>query len=287
MAKNIIITCDSTADLSPELYAQYDVRVVPLYSTLDEAQYRDGVDITPDEIYAFVEQTKRLPKTAAASMPDYLDFFTAIQEKEDAEIIHFNISSSLSVTHNNARMAAEELEGVYVIDSQNLSTGTGLLVLKACDLVKQGLPAEEIVAQINDLRPMVDASFVVDTLEFLHKGGRCTALAALGANLLKLKPCIEVKSGAMGVGKKYRGRMLDVLQEYAAARLDNIEDVQFDRVFVTHSGCDQKIIDAVVEKVKSLAPFKEVLVTRAGCTVSTHCGPGTLGVLFIRKSPLQ
>ncbi len=287
MAKNIVITTDSTADLSPELYAAYGVRVIPLYSTLDDQQYRDGVDITPDEIYAFVEKNKRLPKTAAVSMPDYTDFFSEILAKEDAEIIHFNISASMSVTHNNARMAAEELDGVHVIDSQNLSTGTGLLVLKACDLVKQGLSAAQIVEQIEALRPYVDASFVVDTLEFLHKGGRCTAVAALGANLLKLKPCIEVKAGAMGVAKKYRGRMADVLLEYAAARLSNIGDVQFDRVFVTHSGCDQQIIDAVVEKVKSLAPFKEVLVTRAGCTVSTHCGPGTLGVLFIRKTPVQ
>lgn len=287
MSKNIIITADSTADLSPELYAQYGVRVAPLYATLDDTSYRDGVDIGPDDIYAFYAQNKRLPKTAAASMPDYEDFFKEILEKEDAEIIHFNISSSMSVSHNNARMAAEELEGVYVIDSQNLSTGTGLLVLKACDLAKQGLSAPEIVEQIEGLRPFVDASFVVDTLEFLHKGGRCTALAALGANLLKLKPCIEVKGGVMGVGKKYRGRMIDVLQEYAAARLSDITDVQFDRVFITHSGCDQKIIDAVAEKVKSLAPFKEVLVTRAGCTISTHCGPGTLGVLFVRKSPVQ
>ncbi len=192
MSKNIVITTDSTADLSPELYAQYGIRVMPLYATLDDVSYRDGVDIGPDDIYAFYEKNKRLAKTAAASMPDYEDFFKAILEKEDAEIIHFNISASMSVTHNNARMAAEELEGVHVIDSQNLSTGTGLLVLKACDLAKQGLSASEIVEQIEALRPFVDASFVVDTLEFLHKGGRCTALAALGANLLKLKPCIEV-----------------------------------------------------------------------------------------------
>lgn len=287
MANKIIITSDSTADLSPELYEKFGVKVLPLYSILDDNQYRDGVDITPDEIYAFVEKNKRLPKTAAASMPDYTDFFTAVRGDSDADIIHFNISSSLSVTHNNARMAAEEVGGVYVIDSQNLSTGTGLLVLKACDLVQQGLSTAEIVDTINDLRSYVDASFVVDTLEFLHKGGRCTALAALGANLLKLKPCIEVKAGAMGVGKKYRGRMADVLQEYAATRLDDLNDIQLDRVFVTHSGCDQSVIDAVVAKVNSLAPFKEVLVTRAGCTVSTHCGPGTLGVLFIRKSKVQ
>lgn len=287
MAKKIIITTDSTADLSPELYAANGVRVVPLYSTLDDRQYRDGVDITPDEIYAFVEKNKRLPKTAAVSMPDYMDFFKEIQAAEDADIIHFSISSSMSVTHNNARMAAEELEGVYVVDSQNLSTGSGLLVLKACELVKQGLPTQEVVQQVEALRPYVDASFVVDTLEFLHKGGRCTAVAALGANLLKLKPCIEVKGGAMGVGKKYRGRLADVLQEYAAARLNDVDDVQLDRVFITHSGCNQEVIDAVVAKVKALVPFKEVLVTRAGCTVSTHCGPGTLGVLFIRKTPVQ
>ena len=180
-------------------------------------------------------------------------------------------------------MAAEEFENVYVIDSKNLSTGGGLLVIAAAEMAKSGMAAEQIVKEIDALVPCVDASFVIDSLDYLHKGGRCSALSVLGANLLKLKPCIEVKNGSMGVGKKYRGVYGSVLKQYVDERLQNTEDIDTSRVFVTHAGCDAQIVDDIVNQVKATGLFDEVFITRAGCTVSSHCGANTLGVLFVRK----
>ena len=286
MQKKVKITSDSTCDLSPELIAKYDIGICPLFITLDDEYHRDGVDITPDDVYAFYDKTGRLAKSAAANIADYTDFWEAEKEGYD-ELIHFNISSTMSATHNNARMAAEEMDGIYAVASANLSTGSGLLVLKAAELANEGKSAAEIVEAIDNLRSKVDASFVIDSLTYLHKGGRCSTLAALGANVLKLKPCIEVKNGSMGVGKKYRGRFDLVLKDYVADRLANGDDIDLDRVFVTHAGCDEEVVNNVVEMVKETLPFKELLITRAGCTVSAHCGRNTLGVLFIRKSDLQ
>ncbi len=286
MANKIIITTDSTCDLSADLIKKYNIKIRPLYVTLDGEAKRDGIDVNPDVIYEFYNKTGKLAKTAAVNMAEYEDFFNEIKAHEDCDIIHFNISNSMSVTHNNARLAGEEIGGVYVIDSANLSTGQGLLVIKACELYESGMDAEAIVEEIETLKSQVDASFVIDSLEYLHKGGRCSTVAALGANLLKLKPCIEVKNGAMAVGKKYRGKFDVVLKAYVSERLVNPDDIDLERVFVTHAGCDQEIVNAVVEQVKATLPFKEVLITRAGCTVSAHCGRNTLGVLFIRKSPI-
>ncbi len=285
MAKKVKITSDSTCDLSPELIQKYDIGICPLFITLDDKFYRDGVDITPDDVYAFYDKTGRLAKSAAANIADYQDFWEA--EKGDCEeLIHLNISASMSATHNNARMAAEDMEGVYAFDSANLSTGSGLLVLKAAELANEGKSAAEIIAELENLRTKVDASFVIDSLTYLHKGGRCSTLAALGANVLKLKPCIEVKGGAMGVGKKYRGKFELVLKDYVADRLADGDNIDLSRVFVTHAGCDEEIVNNVVEMVKAALPFKEVLITRAGCTVSAHCGRNTLGVLFIKKTDI-
>ena len=286
MQKKVKITSDSTCDLSPELVAEYDIGICPLFITLDDEYHRDGVDITPDDVYAFYDKTGRLAKSAAANIADYTDFWE-VQKEGYEELIHFNISATMSATHNNARMAAEEMDGVYAVDSANLSTGSGLLVLKAAELAKEGKSAAEIIAEIENLRTKVDASFVIDSLTYLHKGGRCSTLAALGANVLKLKPCIEVKNGSMGVGKKYRGRFDLVLKDYVADRLANGDDIDKSRVFVTHAGCDEEVVNNVVAMVKEALPFEEVLITRAGCTVSAHCGRNTLGVLFIRKSDLQ
>lgn len=283
---NIVITCDSTADLSIELRERYNISVLPLGVTLGDKAYKDGVDITPDEIYAHHSKTGELPKTTAANMDECLNFFKQFID-EGKTVIHFSISSSMSSTFNNGRLAAMECEKVYVIDSQNLSTGEGLLVIAAAEMAQKGMDAEAIVAEIERLVPCVDASFVIDNLEYLHKGGRCSALAMMGANLLKLKPCIEVKGGAMGVGKKYRGKYGDVLKEYVKERIGDGSDIDLDRVFVTHAGCDMDIVNAVVEQVKATADFKEIFLTRAGCTISSHCGADTLGVLFIRKNPIQ
>ena len=281
----IIISSDSTCDLSAALKEKYGIKIIPLGITLGTQVYRDGVDITPEDIYAHHEKTGELPKTTASNVGECIDYFTELKKDGDT-IIHFTISSKMSSTYNNTCMAAEEFDDVYVIDAQNLSTGSGLLVLAAAEMANSGMEAPAIVEELEKLVPCVDASFVIDSLEYLHKGGRCSAVAMLGANLLKLKPCIEVKNGSMGVGKKYRGAYGRVLSEYVDERLQNVDDIDTSRVFVTHAGCDEDIINAVVEQVKSKGIFDEVLLTRAGCTVSSHCGANTLGVLFIRKSPI-
>ena len=285
MAK-IIISSDSTCDLSAELKERYDIKIIPLGVTLGDKVYRDGVDINPDEIYAHHAKTGELPKTTAANVGECIDYFADLT-KDGAAVIHFTISSTMSSTYSNACLAAEEFENIYVVDSKNLSTGGGLQVVAAAEMAKSGMTAPEIVAELEKISPCVDASFVIDSLEYLHKGGRCSALAMLGANLLKLKPCIEVKNGVMGVGKKYRGVYGRVLTEYVNERLANVNDIDTSRVFVTHAGCDPEIVDAVVEQVKATGIFKEVFLTRAGCTVSSHCGANTLGVLFVRKSPIE
>ena len=286
MERKIIISSDSTCDLSKELIDRYNIRVLPLGVTLGDNIYRDGVDITPDDIYAYVAKTGQLPKTSAINIAENADFFAELT-KDGSAVIHFTISSSMSATYNNARLAAEDFEDVYVVDSKNLSTGNGLLVIAAAEMAKQGMEAQEIAQKVSAMADCVDASFVVDNLEYLVKGGRCSAVAAFGANLLQLKPCICVKNGAMGVGKKYRGKFERVLPGYVAERLANGDDIDLDRVFVTHAGCDPQIVESVVEIVKNTLPFKEVFATRAGCTVSSHCGANTLGVLFVRKTPLN
>ena len=286
MNKQIIISSDSTCDLSKELVDRYQIRIQPMGISLGDQIYRDGVDITPDMIYAHHKKTGQLPKTSAINVVEDLEYFEELT-KDGSAVIHFTISSSMSSTYNNACVAAQEFENVYVVDAKNLSTGSGLLVLAAAEMAQEGMEAQQIVEKLNDLADRVDASFVVDNLEYLVKGGRCSALAAFGANLLQLKPCISVKNGAMGVGKKYRGKFEKVLLTYVADRLADAEDICLDRVFVTHAGCDPKVVESVAEAVKNTLPFREILVTRAGCTVSSHCGANTLGVLFIRKKALS
>ncbi len=281
----IIISSDSTTDLSAELKERYDVKIIPLGITLGTELYRDGVDIDPDFIYEHHAKTGELPKTNAANVGEFIDYFGGLKDEDDI-VIHFSLSSTMSSTYSNACIAAAEVGNVYIIDSKNLSTGGGLLVIAAAEMVKEGMEAADIVDAINKMAECVDASFVIDSLEYLYKGGRCSAVSMLGANLLKLKPCIEVKNGSMGVGKKYRGVYGRVLTEYVAERLVNTDDIDTSRVFVTHAGCDPEIVNSVVEQVKATGIFKEVFLTRAGCTISSHCGANTLGVLFVRKSPI-
>lgn len=285
MAEKILITSDSTCDLSAELKERYNIKTIPLGITLGTEVYRDGIDITPDDIYAHHAKTGELPKTTASNVGECIDFFKPFVD-DGYTVIHFTISSSMSSTYNNTCMAASEFDNVYVIDSKNLSTGGGLLVIAAAEMAKSGMAATDIVSEIEKLTACVDASFVIDSLDYLYKGGRCSALSVLGANLLKLKPCIEVKNGSMGVGKKYRGVYGTVLKQYAQERLQNPDDIDTSRVFVTHAGCDAQIVEDIVNQVKETGLFKEVFVTRAGCTISSHCGANTLGVLFIRKSPI-
>lgn len=280
--KKIKITGDSTIDLSSDLLEKYNVSIVPLYITMGESSHRDGVDVSPEDIYSYVSKTGQLPKTAAPSVEDYLKLFTELK-KEYETIIHFNISSEFSSAHQNALIAAKELGGIYPIDSRNLSTGTALLVIKAYELAQQDVEVEEIVKQINDLTSKVEASFVINSLQYLYKGGRCSGVAALGANVLKLKPCILVEEGKMNVGKKYRGVYNKCLETYIKDKLQGRDDIILDRIFITHTKCDDETIELAKQVVLECQPFTEVLETTAGCTVTNHCGEGTLGVLFIRK----
>ena len=284
MSKKVLLTADSACDLSPELVERFSVKIYPMHVVLEGKTYDDGVDVTPDDIYRLYDEKKILPKTSAVNIGEYTDFFTPYLE-QGYEIVHINLGSGLSATHNNCRLAASELEGVYVIDSCNLSTGTGLLVLEAADRIAAGMSAQQVAEEVNALVPHVWSSFVLDTLEFLHKGGRCSALAMMGANLMQLKPCIEVDntSGKMGVGKKYRGSLDKCLQQYVKDKLEGRTDIRTHRVFVTHSGISDERIEMVTAEVKKYLSPDEIMVTRAGCTISAHCGPNTLGVLFMTK----
>ncbi len=285
MSNKIIIGSDSTSDLSAELIERYGIKIVPLSVGLGGKDYTDGVDIDPEKIYAHYEATGELPKTAAPSLTDFEEFFKE-NTRDGSAIVFFTISAEMSCTYNNARLAAEDFENVYVVDTRNLSTGGGLLVLAAAEMAAEGESAENIAKRCEELIPRVDASFIIDNLEFLHKGGRCSAVAAFGANLLQLKPCITVEGGKMGVAKKYRGTFKKVLESYIAERIGDGSDIDRRHVFITHAGCDTEIYEKCVEQVKELAPFDEVHVTRAGCTISSHCGRNTLGVLFIRKNAI-
>ncbi len=284
MSKKVILTADSTCDLSEELKERFHITVHPLHVVLDDKNYNDGVDLTPDDIYRVYEEKKVLPKTAAVNAAEFIDFFTPYLE-QGYEVVHINLGSGLSVTHTNCRMAAAELEGVYVVDSCNLSTGSGLLVLEAADRIAAGMSAEQVAREVQALTEKVSASFVLDTLEFLHKGGRCSSLAMMGANLLQLKPCIEVDntSGKMGVGKKYRGSLDKCLQQYVQDQLIGRTDIRTNRIFITHSGISEERIALVKAEVEKYQTFDEIFVTRAGCTISSHCGPNTLGILFMTE----
>ena len=277
------ITSDSTCDLSQEMIDQYDIGILPLLITFGEKTFRDGVDAMPEDIYRFVEETGTLPKTCALNTTEYEEFFRSWTDQGFA-LVHFCIGSKFSSTCQNAQIAAADMENVYVMDSGNLSAGQGLLVLRAAELQKDGLSAKEIFEICNDLSPYVDASFVLDDLEYLVKGGRCSGAAAFGANLLKLKPCIEVRSGAMEPAKKYRGKIQNVILDYVTDRLSGRNDLDKSRIFITHTRCDPEWVEAARKRVMELVPdFSEILETTAGATVTTHCGPSTLGVLYIRK----
>lgn len=277
------IISDSTCDLSCELIEKYDIQILPLLVSLGDRNGRDGVDITPEDIYSFVSETGELPKTSAVNVSDYEEVFRSWTEK-GYSVVHFNISSGFSCTHQNAAIAAGELDNVYVVDSKNLSTGQGLVVLHGAEMAQRGATAEEIYNACTEIVDKVEASFVIDKLDYLRKGGRCSAVAALGANLLKLKPCIEVRGGGMEVGKKYRGKIGAVMLEYVTERLSGRDDLRLDRIFLTHTKCDDADIEAVREKIIELQPgFKEIIETTAGSTITTHCGPGTMGILFVRK----
>ena len=278
---NIKISADSTCDLSPELVERYRIGIAPLYIVRDGQSLVDGKDITPDEIYAHVNSGGGMCSTAAVSVYDYEEFFRKELESADA-VVHFHISGDMSACYQNACIAAAEVGNVYPVDARNLSTGIGLLVLEAAELAQNGqLTAQEIQQRMEQRRELLDVSFLVEQLGYLRKGGRCSSVAALGANMLSLRPCIQVKDGKMGVGKKYRGAYQKCLLQYVKDRLEGRDDIDLRRIFITESGgFTPEEVAEVEAAVRSYQPFEEVLHTRAGCTVSSHCGPRTLGILY-------
>jgi DegV family protein with EDD domain len=283
--QKIIVSADSTCDLGPELKERYHIHYFPFHIALGEEEFVDSVDIFPEDIYAAYEQRGILPKTSAINVKEYYEYFKPWVD-DGYEVVHINLGSAISSTHQNCCLAAEALRGVYVVDSQNLSTGMGLLVLEAAKRAEQGMPARQIAQEVQELVPKSHASFILNTLEFLKAGGRCSALVALGANMLNLKPCIEVDNrhgGEMKVGKKYKGKLDRVLKKYVQEQLSRYSSYRRERVFITHSGISPERIALVERIVREQNLFDEVHVTQASCTISSHCGPNTLGVLFLTE----
>ena len=278
----IKISADSTCDLSPELIERYHIGITPLYIIRGEETLRDGIDVRPEELYEYANVTGKLCKPAAVNVSDYLAYFAACREEYDA-VIHFTISSDMSACYQNACIAAQEFTNVYPVDSRNLSTGIGHLVLDAAEMAEQGMDAADIASALEKKREKLDVSFVIDTLEYLKRGGRGSARVAMSANLLHLKPCIEVKDGKMGVGHKYRGKLEKCYVQYIEERLKGRDDIDCHRIFITDSGCDEATWRELERVVRACQPFEEVIHTRAGCTVSNHCGPGCMGILYYHK----
>ena len=279
---NIKILSDSTCDLPQEVLEKYNITMIPLSVIKDGKDYTDGVNITPADIFDHVANGGDLCSTAAINIGEYVEHFSKYADDFDG-VIHINISSEFSSCHQNALLAAEEFNNVRVIDSRNLSTGQGLVVLKACELAKEYNDLDEIADKLRAFTDKVEASFLLDRLDYMVKGGRCSAAAALGANLLNLKPCIEVKNGKMGVVKKYRGNYAKCLANYVKDRLANRGDIEKGTLFVTRTPVTEECLTAVKDAVAAYNDFETTYWNEAGCTVSCHCGPGTLGVLFVRK----
>lgn len=278
------IIADSTCDLGAELIARYDIAIAPLYVTLGETSYRDGLDLTPADVFKHFEKNKETPKTAATSVGDFLEIFRPYAEA-GRDIVFLSISGDMSAEIQNAKLAAQEFPGriIRCVDSMNLSTGIGLLVIEAAERAEQGMDANQIASEIEALRPKVNASFVIDTLTFLHRGGRCSGLMAFGAAMLNIKPQISVMDGKMAPTEKFRGNIRRVALKYVEKQLADIEKIKPDRVFLTCSNWTEETASEVLAYIRSRNYFNEILFTNAGCVISSHCGPWTLGILYIEK----
>ncbi len=279
---NIKITTDSTCDLSPQQLQQHNISLIPLYVNLGGKCLRDIYDVTPDDIYAHVASGGDISSTAAVNISDYAEFFAPLSASYDA-VIHLNLSAELSSSHQNARLAAEDFDNVYVVDSQCLTTGQGLMALHCAQLAESGMDAQAILADLADFQQKVDVSFILSQLDYLAKGGRCSSVVALGANLLSLKPCIEMENGLLHVGKKYRGSFQKCMERYIRDRLAHPEELDLSHILITHSGLDEATLELARQTVADCAAFAEVSINRAGCTISSHCGPGTMGIVFAHK----
>ena len=284
MSNKILLSADSTCDIGSKLKKKYNIHYYPFCINLDGKQYKDGINIQPQDIYEVYYRKNVLPKTAAIGSDEYINFFRPFVE-QGFDIIHINLGSGISCAHQNCLLAAKELGHVYPVDSCNLSSGMGLLVLEAAQMIENGLDANSICVRLKNIIPKVHASFVLDTLKFLKAGGRCSSLASIGANIFKIKPCIEVNNsdGSMKVGKKYRGDLNKVLISYVDDVLDNRQNIRDDKMFIVNSGIDEEIANMVYKKVESLNYFKNIYTSTACCTISSHCGPNTLGIMYILK----
>ncbi len=284
MGKKVILSADSTCDLTPELRAKFDVNCYPYHIILDGKEYLDNVDITPADIFRIYREKKILPKTAAVNVYEYVEYFRQWTDK-GYEVVHLNLSGALSAAHRNCCTAAEELGDVYVIDSRNLSTGTALLVLEACRMIREGMCGREVKEAVENLREEVHTSFILDTLRFMYAGGRCSGITALSANILNIKPCILVDNtkGTMEIGKKYRGSLDKILSRYVVDRLSTVKEHNREHIFLTHSDMEGRLVELVKKTILETIPFKEVFETQASCTISSHCGPNCLGILFMGK----
>ena len=282
--KKIILSADSSCDLGPELKSRYDVNYSRFHILLDGRSYQDGLDLTSSDIFSIYRQKKCIPKTAAIGVGEYYETFKTWTE-QGFEVVHINLSSSISSAYQNCCIAAKELGGVYPIDSRNLSTGAGHLVIEAAKRIERGLPAKQVQEEIIGLTEKVKTSFILDTLEFLRAGGRCSMLSAMGANILKLKPCIEVDnaSGTMSVGKKYRGDLEKVAIQYIDEKFASVSSINPERLFITHAIQSPELLEKVHTYIKNLGIFKEIHITDTGCTISSHCGPNTLGLTFMEN----
>ena len=279
--QNIIFTVDSSSDMPSSLLAKHNISVLPFYINFGDETYRDGVDIDRATLYEKVEKTGVMPKTAAIPPAIYGDFFAEKRKDADA-VIHFSIGSGLSSSYQNATLAASEYDNVFVVDTNTLSSAEALVILHALDLAKEGKSAKEIVADCVSYKDRCDASFVLDTLDYMKKGGRCSGAAALGANLLGIKPALNMQDGTLMLCKKYRGKLKMVIPKYIEERLAACTPDPT-RIFITNSGIDAEIIELAHETVEKSGIFSEIIHTDAGCVISSHCGPGTLGILFATK----
>ncbi len=282
MERKVKIVADSTCDLNQELLNRYQIEVIPLNVNLGDESFFDGVDIHTPDLFAYYKKTGKLPTTSAPTPAYYEDFYQKWTQ-EGFEVVHFSISAELTVTPNIAKMAAEKFDNIYPIDSRNVSNGMGILAVKAAELRDEGLSGCEIRERILGMTDKVRTAFMISTLLYMYKGGRCTGVQALGANLLNLKPCIEVENGKMGVTKKYRGKLETVLCQMVEDKLRDAEELDLSRLMVINYDAGEKVVAAVTAKIKECQNFKEIDQNVCGCSVSVHCGPGTLGIIYMVK----
>lgn len=282
--KHVILSADSTCDLSPELKERYDVQYYPFHIIYRDRSYTDNVDIKPEDLYEGYYEDKSLPQTAAINVQEYVDHFKPFVDA-GCEVIHLNLGGALSSAYGNACKAAEQLTGVYPIDSRNLSTGIGQLVIRAGRMIEEGRSGEEIAREIEGMRSCVHSSFILDTLDFMAAGGRCPQIVAHVGKMVSFKPEILVdnKDGSMGIGHIYRGKLKKVLPHYVEDTLARFSNILCDDLFITHSGVASELIELVRREVLDRLPMKDIHVTQASCTISSHCGPNTLGILFVTE----